>query len=288
MNPYNNFDFNPAEKLLKQALKEDKGSGDITSSILIPESSRSIAEIRVKQNCVISGLEIFRRVFRIVDKNVKVEFYANDGSLVEKGKIIGIVSGNTRSILLAERLSLNIIQRMSGISTLTHKLVKSLGNSNIKIIDTRKTTPNFRMFEKLAVRIGGGDNHRYGLFDMMLVKDNHIEANGGIAPTLKRLKRIKQRVRVPIEVEVKDLSELAIVLTEGAGVVNRVMLDNFKIPDVRKAVKMCKGQFELEISGGINSKSISRYRNIDGIDYISVGALTHSAGSVDISLDFIT
>ncbi len=208
-----------------------------------------------------------------------------DGEYLKKGTLIGELTGKTRTLLKGERTALNILQRMSGISTLTNTFIKRLNNPKIKILDTRKTTPNMRLFEKLAVKIGGGTNHRTGLYDMMLIKDNHIEANGGIENTLERLASIKKTVKT--EIEVKNLFELMIVCTIGKGIVDIVMLDNFTIEDVKQAVKINKGQFKIEISGGINTETISQYSKIKGIDFISVGALTHSVKSLDISLDFI-
>ncbi|MDZ4712226.1 MAG: carboxylating nicotinate-nucleotide diphosphorylase [bacterium] len=286
MNYYKNFNFTEAEKLIRLALKEDIGKGDITSEYFIPVNADSKADLLIKENGIIAGLEIFKFVFKIVDKNVKVSFSKNEGMQVFAGDVIGKVKGNTRSLLKGERLSLNLLQRMSGIATQTFELIKKLNNKSIKIIDTRKTTPNLRIFEKLAVRIGGGENHRTGLYDMVLIKDNHIEANRGIEKTLDALlgKKIKEKV----EIEVKDLNELKIVIAKGKGKIDRVMLDNFKITDVIKAVELNKGLFELEISGGVNLKNIGKYSGVKGVDYISTGSVTHSVKSMDISLNFIT
>jgi len=286
LNYYKNFNFTEAEKLIRLALKEDIGKGDITSEYFIPVNADSKADLLIKENGIIAGLEIFKFVFKIVDKNVKVSFSKNEGMQVFAGDVIGKVKGNTRSLLKGERLSLNLLQRMSGIATQTFELIKKLNNKSIKIIDTRKTTPNLRIFEKLAVRIGGGENHRTGLYDMVLIKDNHIEANRGIEKTLDALlgKKIKEKV----EIEVKDLNELKIVIAKGKGKIDRVMLDNFKITDVIKAVELNKGLFELEISGGVNLKNIGKYSGVKGVDYISTGSVTHSVKSMDISLNFIT
>ncbi|MEO8447013.1 MAG: carboxylating nicotinate-nucleotide diphosphorylase [bacterium] len=286
MNHFKNFNFTEAENLIRLALKEDIGSGDITSEYFIPKNSYSNAELLVKEDGIIAGLEIFKFVFKIVDKSVKVSFSKNEGMQVFAGNVIGKVKGNTRSMLKGERLSLNLLQRMSGIATQTFELTKKLNNKSIKIIDTRKTTPNLRIFEKLAVRIGGGENHRTGLYDMVLIKDNHIEANGGIENTLEVL--LKKNIKEKVEIEVRDLNELKIVITKGKGKVDRVMLDNFKISDVIKAVKLNKGLFELEISGGVSLKNIGRYSRVNGVKYISTGSVTHSVKSLDISLNFIT
>jgi len=288
MNYYKNFNYTEAERLIRLALKEDSGKGDVTSELLIPENSNSKSEILIKENGVIAGIEIFKLVFRIIDRKVKIKFVKKDGDIVKRGEVIGVVTGNTRNLLLGERTSLNILQRMSGIATQTFLMKTKLNNSSIRIIDTRKTTPNFRIFEKLAVRTGGGENHRIGLYDMILIKDNHIEANGGISNTMKILKKDKNKIKCKVEIEVKDTEELKIVLKEGKGIIDRVMLDNFKLNDLKKAIELNKKIFELEVSGGVNYKNIDKYKNIHGINYISIGSLTHSVNSLDISFNFIT
>lgn len=288
MNYYKNFNFREAERFIRDAIKEDLGKGDVTSRLLIPADSVSKAEILIKENGIISGLRIFKLVFEIIDKKISVKFLKKDGDKVRKGEVVGYVSGNTANMLLGERLALNIVQRMSGIATQISRLTEKLGNPAIKIIDTRKTTPNFRMFEKLAVKTGGGENHRIGLFDMILVKDNHIEANGGIANTLKILKKKKKSIKCKVEIEVKNIDEFKIVTAEGKGIIDRIMLDNFKLSDVEKAVKLNRNKLDIELSGGINEGNISKYRNIKGVRYISSGAVTHSVNSLDISFNFIT
>lgn len=284
MNYYRNFDFKQSARLIKLALKEDIGSGDVTTDNLIPAKNLSLANILLKEDGIVSGLKIFKQVFDTIDKGTKIKFFVNDGEFIKNGTVIGEVKGKTRTLLKGERTALNILQRMSGISTLTNLFLKRLNNKNIQILDTRKTTPNFRLFEKLAVKIGGGTNHRIGLYDMMLIKDNHIEANGGIENTLERLAGIKKNFK--IEIEVKSLFELMIVCSLGKGIVDIIMLDNFSLSDVKEAVKIVKNEFKIEISGGINLETISNYSKIKGIDFISVGALTHSVKSLDISLDF--
>jgi nicotinate-nucleotide pyrophosphorylase (carboxylating) len=284
MNYYNKFDFKESARLIKLAFKEDIGSGDITTDNLIPAKNLSSANILLKEDGIISGLKIFKQVFDLLDKNLKIKFFVNDGEFIKKGTVIGEIKGKTRTLLKGERTALNILQRMCGISTLTNKFLKKLNNKNIQILDTRKTTPNFRLFEKLAVKIGGGTNHRIGLYDMMLIKDNHIEANGGIENTLERLTQIKKDFK--IEIEVKSLFELMVVCSLGKGIIDIIMLDNFSVADVKEAIKIAKGEFKIEISGGINLETISNYSKIKDIDYISVGALTHSVKSLDISLDF--
>ena len=267
---------------------EDAGNGDITSNLLIPVDSVSKAELLVKEDGIIAGLKIFSSVFNLTDKKTKVEFYVKDGMKVRKGNVIGCVRGNTRKLLLSERVALNLLQRMSGIATFTDFMIRKLNNGNIKLTDTRKTTPNLRIFEKLAVLTGGGVNHRYGLYDMILIKDNHIEANGGIGKTLDILMKNKRRINVKVEIEVKNINEFSEVLSKGKKIVNRVMLDNFRIKDVMKAIELNNKVFELEVSGGIDQNNIYRYSKIKGIDYISIGALTHSVNSLDISFNFIT
>ena len=242
----------------------------------------------VKENGIIAGLEIFKLVYEILDREIDIRFIKTEGQNVSTKDILGFISGNTRVILKGERVALNILQRMSGIATSVSEMRAKLNNKDIKIIDTRKTTPNFRIFEKLAVKIGGGENHRFGLYDMILIKDNHIEANGGIEKTLKNLRKIKKRPELKVEVEVKNLFELEKVLISGSGIVDIVMLDNFSIKDVRKAININRNRYNIEISGGINEKNISKYSNIKGIDYISIGSLTHSVKALDISLDFVT
>ena len=230
-------------------------------------------------------MELFKRVFFILDEDIKFRTSIKEGNYYKKGTIIGFLSGNTINLLKGERTGLNILQRISGIATKVHFFKKRLNNCNISLLDTRKTTPNFRIFEKLGVKIGGGMNHRFGLYDMMLIKDNHIEANGGILKTLQKLKTLK--VKIKKEIEVKNLEEVEIVSEYGAGVVDIVMLDNFPINDIRKSILILKNKFKIEISGGIDEKSISRYSKESGIDYISVGAFTHSVKSLDISFNLI-
>lgn len=288
MNYYKDFDFNKAGKLIKSAMIEDIGSGDITTDLFINKNSISHAQLLVKQNGIIAGLRIFKMVFELLDKNVKCNFFIKDGQKTKKGEIAGIIKGHTASLLIGERTALNILQRMSGIATVTNELVKLLGNKSIKLLDTRKTTPNFRIFEKAAVKMGGGYNHREGLYDMYLIKDNHIEASGGINKTLAYLQKHKKKLKRKTEIEVKNLNELKEVIDNGKNVIDRIMLDNFSIQQIKKAVELAGGKFEIEISGGVNKNNISSYGRIRGIDYISAGFLTHSAKSLDISLNFIT
>lgn len=285
---YKNFDFKLAEKIIKDALKEDVGSGDITSNLLIPKENVSKANLILKEPGIVAGLELFKLVHKIVDKNTIIKSSCPEGELLRNCARIAELKGSSRSLLKAERLSLNIIQRMSGIATAAYSIKQKLNNPKIKIVDTRKTTPNFRLFEKLAVKIGGGDNHRFGLYDMILIKDNHIEANGGIENTLNKLKKVLSNRELKVEIEVKDLNEFEIVQSLGKGIVDIVMLDNFSLDDVKSAVKLNKRKFLIEISGGINYRNIGNFCGQDGINIISIGGLTHSVRSLDLSLDFIS
>ena len=285
---YRDFDFKAAEKIIRQALKEDVGTGDITTNLLIPKENISVADLLIKEPGVVAGIEIFKLVHKIVDPKTVINTVCPEGQIVKKCARIAQIKGSSRSILKAERLSLNIIQRMSGIATATYSMSRKLNNPSIKIVDTRKTTPNFRMFEKLAVKIGGGDNHRFGLYDMILIKDNHIEANGGIENTLSKLKQIYKSKELKVEIEVKDLNEFKTVLNLGKGIVKIVMLDNFSIENIKKAVKLNNKTFYIEVSGGVNYRTIGNFSSIKGINIISVGALTHSVRSLDLSLDFIS
>lgn len=288
VNFYKDFDFKKAKFLIRLALKEDIGRGDITSELTVPSGKMSNAEILAKEDGIIAGLKIFKQVFEILDKKVKVDFYASDGGKIRKNQVLGVVKGNARSMLAGERTALNILQRMSGIATMTNNFIHKLNNRKIQIIDTRKTTPNFRLFEKLAVRIGGGSNHRNGLFDMVLIKDNHIEASGGIENVLEKLRRSRFRSGKKVEIEVKNFIELQTVCKKGKGLVDRIMLDNFSDSDLKKLNSVYSGGMEIEISGGVNEKNISKYGKIKNIDYISIGRLTHSVRSLDIALNFIT
>ena len=286
INYYKNFDFQTAKKLILLALKEDKGTGDVTSNLLIDKNENYSAQLLLKENAVIAGFKIFEMVYNIVDPEIKIKKFITEGKFYNKGKIAAEIKGNARNILLAERLSLNFIQRMSGIATKTYEMKKLLQNDSIKIIDTRKTTPNMRIFEKLAVKIGGGENHRFGLYDMILIKDNHIESNGGIVNTLSKLE--KSRTKLKTEIEVKDISEFISVQNNGKNLIDIVMLDNFEIKDVKKAITLNKQKFKIEISGGVNESNIRQYGKMKGIDYISSGSLTHSAKAIDLSLNFIS
>lgn len=276
------YHFN-LEKFISQALSEDTGDGDHTSLACIPESAKGKAKLLVKENGIIAGVTLAVQIFKTVDPLLKIKVFIKDGSAIKKGDIILTAEGKSQSILLAERLVLNCMQRMSGIATQTNKMVRLCKGAKAKLLDTRKTTPNIRGLEKWAVLIGGGVNHRVGLYDMILIKDNHIDYAGGISQAIiaanEYLKAKKKKLK--IEIEARNLDEVKQILNTGK--VNRIMLDNFSYADLRKAVKMIAGKYETEASGGITEKTISRYAKC-GVDYISVGALTHSIKSLDLSL----
>jgi len=264
--------------LIRCALKEDIGPGDITSFLLIPEEDKSRALFIAKGNFVLAGLPFAREVFRLLDPSMFLKMFYHEGAKVRKGDIIAEVSGKTRAILAGERVSLNILQRLSGIATLTSMYVDRIKGLKAKIVDTRKTIPCQRLMEKYAVRIGGGANHRFGLFDGILIKDNHIEAVGSIKEAVKRAKSSHHLAR--IEVEVGNLHGLKEAIAAGADI---VMLDNMSMSDMKEAVKIAKGRVTLEASGSIKLENVRKIAET-GVDLISVGALTHSAQAADISL----
>jgi nicotinate-nucleotide pyrophosphorylase (carboxylating) len=270
-------------KFIKAALAEDVGDGDHTSLSTVPTDAMGKAKLLVKDNGILAGVELAKMIFKIVDKDLKVKVLKRDGKPIKYGDIVLYVEGRDRSILTAERLVLNCMQRMSGIATVTNRIVKSLEGTKTKVLDTRKTTPNFRMIEKWAVTIGGGVNHRYGLFDMILIKDNHVDYAGGIKNALHSAFEYNKKTgkNLPIEIEVRNLDELAQVLEVG-GVI-RIMLDNFSFENIKSALKMIDGRFPVEASGGITPENVRQYADC-GVDYISMGYLTHSAKSLDLSL----
>lgn len=268
---------------IKAALKEDLGDGDHTSLGSIPAEATQKAHLLIKDEGMIAGLEMANYIFDTVDKNLKVNFHKKDGDHMTHGEIGFEVEGNARSILAAERLVLNCLQRMSGIATYTNSLNNLIKGSKAKMLDTRKTTPNFRLPEKWAVKIGGGVNHRFGLFDMILLKDNHVDFAGGVKNAiLSTIKYLEENdLSLKIELEVRSLDELSQALQVGR--IHRVMLDNMLPSDIRQAIRMIGGQFETEASGGINEKNIQEIAET-GVDFISVGALTHTYRSLDMSL----
>lgn len=271
------------EDLLDLAFAEDIGDGDHTTLCCIPESKIGKAQLLVKEEGILAGVEIAKRVFAKFDPELQVEVLIEDGAHVKPGDIAFYVTGKERSLLQTERIVLNIMQRMSGIATQTNKYAKEIEDLHTKVIDTRKTTPGLRILEKRAVKIGGGGNHRIGLFDMILLKDNHIDFAGGIENAVSNAKRyLKENGKnLKIEVEVRNLDELDRVLKIGG--VDRIMLDNFDTATTRKAVEIINGRCETESSGGITFKTLRSYAEC-GVDFISVGALTHSVKGLDMSL----
>ena len=271
------------DELITMALREDIGDGDHSTLACIPPDAVGTAKMVAKQDGILCGAEVGRRVFEIVDNSLKVCLLKRDGDAVAKGDIIMTVEGHSGSILTAERTALNYMQRLSGIATETHRMVAMLNGLNTKLLDTRKTTPNMRLLEKYAVHCGGGTNHRIGLYDMVMLKDNHIDFAGGIEAAIDRTRNyLKAKGKdLRIEIEVRDLDELQRVLDHGG--VDRIMLDNFTPEETRKAVELIGGRYETEASGGITEATLRRYAET-GVDFISVGALTHHIKSLDISL----
>ena len=268
---------------IQSALREDIGEGDHTSLSTVPADAVGTAELKVKDRGVLAGVELAQAIFTEVDASLQVQVFITDGTWIEPGQVVLEVSGSSQSILRAERLVLNCMQRMSGIATYTRSLVNILEGTRAKLLDTRKTTPNFRLAEKWACKIGGAVNHRYGLFDMILIKDNHVDFAGGIKAALDKAFSYNKALKKPLDVmiEVRNETELDEVLAIGG--VKRIMLDNFTPDRLRDAIRKINGRFPTEASGGINEKTLRAYGET-GVDYISVGALTHQVKSLDLSL----
>ena len=271
------------DDLIKLAFAEDIGDGDHTTLCCIPETAMGKSQLIIKENGILAGVDMAKRIFHDFDPELRINVFINDGAEVKKGDIAFKVEGKVRSLLQTERLVLNVMQRMSGIATTTHKYVKRLEGTHTHVLDTRKTTPGMRIMEKEAVKIGGGVNHRIGLFDMILLKDNHVDFAGGINQAITRAHDyLKEKGKdLKIEIEVRNLDELQQVLNLGG--VDRIMLDNFNIENTKKAVQMVNGRYEIESSGGITYETLRDYAEC-GVDFISVGALTHSVKSLDMSL----
>lgn len=276
----NHFNF---KKFVHRALKEDVRDGDHTALATIPANHTGKMQLLVKEDGILAGVEAAVEIFRIIDKSILVKVLLKDGRRVKKGDVAFIVEGNTQTLLTAERLVLNIMQRMSGIATKTKYLQNLCKGTKAKVIDTRKTTPGFRFFEKWAVVIGGGANHRYGLFDMILIKDNHIDFAGGIVQAINAANTYlkTKNKKLAIEVETRTLNDVKKVLKRGG--VQRIMLDNYTPALTKEAVKLIKNRFEVESSGGITEKNIADYAKC-GVNFISVGSLTHHIKSLDLSL----
>jgi nicotinate-nucleotide pyrophosphorylase (carboxylating) len=274
---------NLINSLIDIAIKEDIGDGDHSSLSCIPESSQGKAQLLIKENGILSGSEIAKLVFHKIDTKLKFSNFISDGSLISIGDIAFTVEGKVQSILKAERLVLNIMQRMSGIATTTNIYVKKIEGYKTKLLDTRKTTPGMRILEKIAVKTGGGENHRMGLYDMIMLKDNHIDFAGGIKQAINKTQKYKDKLNkeIKIEIEVRNIQEIEEIITIGG--VDRIMLDNFTPEETRKAVSLINGRYETESSGGISIDTLLNYAKC-GVDYISVGALTHQIKSLDMSL----
>lgn len=274
------------KKFISEAFKEDVGDGDHTSLSIIPKTHKGKMHLLVKEDGIIAGVEAGITIFKQVDKSFKIKVLIQDGAEVKKGDVVLTIEGNTQKLLQCERLVLNIMQRMSGIATKTAYLQSLCKGTKTRVIDTRKTTPGFRFFEKWAVMIGGGSNHRYGLFDMILIKDNHIDFAGGIIEAIDSANRYLKRnkKKLAIEVETRSIADVKKVLAHGR--VQRIMLDNYTPTQTKEAVTLINGKFEVESSGGITEKNIADYAKC-GVDFISIGALTHHIKSLDLSLKAI-
>ena len=268
-----------ADHLILEALKEDISSEDVSTNAVMKEAVRGEVDLICKEDGIIAGLDVFRRVFQLLDGETETEFYCKDGDEVKKGQRMGRVTGDIRVLLSGERVALNFLQRMSGIATYTRSVAALLEGTGIRLLDTRKTTPNMRIFEKYAVRVGGGYNHRYNLSDGVLLKDNHIGAAGGVAQAVKMAKEYAPFVR-KIEIEVEDLDMVREAVEAGADI---IMLDNMTPEEMREAVRIIGGRAETECSGNVTRENIAGLAEI-GVDYISSGALTHSAPILDISM----
>lgn len=271
------------DAIIEKALIEDIGEGDHTSLSTIPPDAKGKAHLLVKQDGILSGTEVARKVFEKVDPSITMEIFMHDGDPIHKGDIAFVVTGLSASILKAERLVLNFMQRLSGIATTTSQYVEKIKGLKTRVLDTRKTTPLLRELEKKAVVDGGGLNHRFGLYDMILIKDNHVDFAGGIEKAITATQNYltKNKLNLEVEIEVRNFEELNQVLKHGG--VNRIMLDNFTVDSLAKAVRLISGRFETEASGGINLDTIRSYAET-GVDYVSVGALTHQISSLDLSL----
>ena len=271
------------DEFIINALKEDIGDGDHTSLSCISEEEQGSAQLEVRQAGIIAGIDVAKRLYEMYDSSLSIDVMKKDGDSVQKGDVVFVLNGSARSILSTERVVLNIMQRMSGIATKTRNLVNKISHTKTELLDTRKTTPGIRFLEKKAVLIGGGSNHRFGLYDMIMIKDNHVDFAGGVRQAITNSKEYlnKHKKHLKIEVEVRSLDELNQVLLVGE--IDRIMLDNFTPAEIRKALELIPAEFETEASGGISDSNIVDYAET-GVKYISVGALTHSAISLDLSL----
>ncbi len=277
------MDISGIDELIRMALREDVGDGDHSTLACIPADAHRAAKMVAKAEGVLCGIEVGERVFKLVDGSLKVTKLKSDGDGLKVGDVVMTVEGRAASILTAERTALNYMQRLSGIATQTNSMVKSIEGLHTRLLDTRKTTPNMRMLEKYAVKCGGGTNHRIGLYDMIMLKDNHIDFAGGIEQAIDRTHDYLERTGkcLKIEIEVRNMDELERVMRHGS--VDRIMLDNFDVATLREAVSRIGGRYETEASGGITAETLRSYAET-GVDFISVGALTHHIKSLDLSL----
>lgn len=273
------------DAILKNALLEDIGHGDITTSSIISPEHKSTAVLIAKEDFILAGIPFAEKIFKLINPEIRFKTNKKDSDRVKKGAVIATIRGNTRSLLMTERVALNLLQRLSGIATLTNRFIKCVNGLPVKIVDTRKTTPGLRFFEKYAVRVGGGHNHRFGLFDGILIKDNHIVAGGGIKNTV-RSARQKAHPLLKVEVEAKNIRGVREVLSAGA---DAIMLDNMSLKEIKRAVKIIRQKRPetiIEASGNVNRENVRKIAET-GVDLISIGALTHSAPAVDISMKII-
>lgn len=268
-----------ADQLIRMALQEDITSEDVSTNAVMPTATKGTVDLIAKEDGVIAGLDIYARVFTILDEKTEIDFHCKDGDEVKKGELMATITGDIRVLLSGERVALNYLQRMSGIATYTRQVAKLLEGSNVTLLDTRKTTPNCRVFEKYAVRVGGGHNHRYNLSDGVLLKDNHIGAAGSVAKAVKMAKAYAPFVR-KIEIEVETLDQVKEAVEAGADI---IMLDNMTPEVMKQAVELIDGRAQTECSGNITKENIQKIREI-GVDFVSSGALTHSAPILDISM----
>ena len=279
LNSFPEPSFSQIKKIVKSALKEDIGRGDITSRAIVPADLNYNARLVAKESGIVAGLTVARLCFELVDPDIQLKSKYRDGDRLEKGEDIATISGPARGILSAERTALNFLQRMSGIATRTHQFVDKIKDFNTVILDTRKTAPGLRPLDKWAVGLGGGQNHRFGLFDMVMIKENHIAVAGGITPAVEKIRK-KHAAKFKIVVEVKNLTELEEAVSLR---VDRILLDNMSIPDLKKAVQFTRKRIPLEASGNVTLETVTAIAET-GVDYISIGAITHSIKAMDISL----
>ena len=285
MKRFNDKDWKEIDKIIETALTEDIGSGDITTEAIFNKYKSTSAEIIAEEDGILAGIDVAERIFKRIDPDVNFKIHVSDGENICRGLNVASIKGDVRSILKAERTALNFLGRMSGIATLTYEFVKRIEGTNIKILDTRKTSPALRILEKYAVNAGGGYSHRMGLYDMFLIKDNHIEAAGGLDKAIKRVIefRKEKRKNFKIEAEAENVEQVKTALSEG---VDRIMLDNMNLRMVKKAVEIAKGKIEIEVSGNVNLNNVSQIASL-GVDYISIGSITHSSKIIDFSLSII-